>query len=630
MLMYILKSSACLALFLIFYKIFLEREKMHVFKRFYLLISLVLALTIPTLTFTEYIETTTGSVEIPLGFNSDAQEASQTISSDLSAMNIPLFLWTIYLFGVLFFALRFAKNLSRVIGRIRSNPKFKRNQNIYVLLWEKIVPHTFFNFIFLSKSKYETHLIPKEVLLHEEAHAQQMHSLDILFIEVLQVILWFNPLFFFVKDAVRLNHEFLADQAVLNQGASSPSYQSILLAFTSPSNYENDQPWLANAINYSSIRLNVLGKKFEFISPYRQVKKRFAVMKKQTSKHIILLKSFLLLPLLAISLYSFSDKKVILTEITDLELSRIDSIQENITGDMIKEYNALAKKYNDVFVDERAVKSKDILRMEHIYHRMSQAQKNESEPLPKFADPLQESQEGATPEQVAQYNALAKKYNAMIETEENIFIKKSDVELLEYLHSLMTEEQKNTAEPFPDFPDAPEPPIPPAHEVAEIQEEVEKLAALMAEKVVEVRQQRSEMAEMEIEIEKQEAQMKEQAVALEKQHAMMEKESLELQEQAQKMEKQDKLMEKESLELERQARKLERSVPPPPPPPEPESPLEFVKKMKKKNAIFYHEGKKISADQALELLKNSNDISINSKGSKGKRPIVEISTGSSH
>ncbi len=615
MLVYILKSSACLALFLLFYKIFLEREKMHVFKRFYLLMSLVLAFAIPSITFTEYVEINSGSTEIPMGINSNVQEASQTISSDLSVLNIPLLLWTIYLLGVLFFAFRFVKNLFRVIHRIRSNSKFKMEHSIYVLLWEKIVPHTFFNYIFLSKSKYETQLIPKEVLLHEETHAKQMHSLDVLFIEALHIIFWFNPLLFLVKDAIRLNHEFLADQAVLNHGASSPSYQNILLAFTSPASYGNHQPSIANAINYSSIRLNVLGKKFEFMSPYRQVKKRFTIMKKQTSKQIILLKSILLLPLLILSLYSFSGKKVILTENPDSELSQIDSIRENVTLDMLKEYNILAQKHNDVSMDERDVKREDILRMEHIYHRMSKAQKNESKPLPRYADPLQESQEGATKEQVAEYNALAHKYNAMIEAEENIFIKKSDVELLEYLHSIMTEDQKSTAEPFPDFPEPPEPPAPPVHEVIEIQEEVEKLAALMTEKEIEVRQQRTEMKEMEIEMEKQEVQMKEQVIALEKQDKLMEKESLELQEQVLKMEK--------------QARKMERGVPAPPPPPEPESPLEFVQKMKKKNALFYHEGKKISADQAIELLKNSNDVNINSKGSKGKRPIIEISTGPS-
>lgn len=612
MLVYLLKSSACLAFFLLFYRIFLEQEKIHVFKRFYLLASMVMAFCIPLITFMEYVEITSGSGNMPLVITSDTQEASQITTSGLSTFNLSLLLWGLYLLGTLFFAFRFGRNLFGLVRRIRSNPRLKTKNSIHVLLWEKIVPHTFFNYIFLNKKRFEAQQIPKEVLLHEETHARQLHSLDIILVELVQVILWFNPLYYILKSVIRLNHEFLADQAVLDRGTPSPSYQKMLLAFTSDTDYGYDRPPMAHAINYSSINLSVFGKKITISSQYAQVKKRFRIMKKQTSKQTVLLKSTLLLPLLALLLYGFSGKKVIHKGISEAAKLPKESIQENVTWDMLREYNALAQKYNDGSLDERDVKSKDILRMEHLYHRMSKVQKNGAEPLPRYANPLQESQEGATEEQVAQYNALAKEYNAMIEARENIFIKKSDVELLEYLYSIMTEDQKSTAEPFPDFPEPPEPPIPPVQQVVEIQKEVEKLAELMAEKEVEVREQRTEMEEIEIEMEKQGMQMKEQAVALEKRQAMLEKESVELQEQARKMEK--------------QARKMERDIPSPPPPPEPESPMEFVKRMKKKNAIFYHEGKKISADQAIELLKRSDHININSKGSKGKRPIVEIST----
>jgi len=57
MIIYILKFSACLAIFLAFYKLFLERENMHQFKRFYLLGSIVTSIAIPFITFTTYIET---------------------------------------------------------------------------------------------------------------------------------------------------------------------------------------------------------------------------------------------------------------------------------------------------------------------------------------------------------------------------------------------------------------------------------------------------------------------------------------------------------------------------------------------------------------------------------------------
>ncbi|WP_299532560.1 M56 family metallopeptidase [Ulvibacterium sp.] len=630
MLVYFLKSSACLAFFLLFYKIFLEREKIHVFKRFYLLISLVLAFGIPLITFTEYIEVTTGNAKNTLDITSNAQGASETITSGLRTFYIPLFLWTIYLLGALFFTLRFARNLFEIVHRIRSNPKLKTKNSIHVLLWEKIVPHTFFNYIFLSKTRVEAQQIPREVLLHEETHVRQIHSLDIVLVELLQIFFWFNPLLLILKGVIKLNHEFLADQAVLDQGTPPPSYQNMLLAYTSDSGYGNHRLPMANAINYSSIHLTVFGKKITISSQYAQVKKRFNIMKRQTSKRTVLLKSTLVLPLLALLLYGFSGKKVIQTAIPDATPTPMESIRENLTWDTFQEYNALAKKYNNPAMDERDVKTKDILRMEHIYHRMSKVQKTNAEPLPRFANPLQESQEGATEEQVAQYNALAKKYNTMIDTQENIFIKKSDIELLEYLYSIMTEDQKSAAEPFPDFPEPPEPPVPPVptvDEVVEIQKEVEKLASLLEEREVDidVNQDVNEMIEVDIEINGKQKQMKQAAIALEKQRGKMEKESLKLQKQAQKMEKQGKLMEKESQELQKQARKLEQNIPPPPPPPEPESPLEFIKKMKKKNAIFYHERKKISADQAIELLKSSDHIKINSKGSKGNRPIVEIS-----
>lgn len=722
MLVYLLKSTASMAILFLFYKLLLEKESMHVFKRFFLLTSILVSLVIPSIVFVEYVEPAVTTYTTTEPFE-DTTIASWSLerSGDIDVINWPLLGWTVYMLGVLGFGFRFFKHLSQILIRINRNPKRKGKSSIKVLLQEQLPPHTFFRYIFLNMAKFDANEIPKEVILHEEVHSKQHHSIDVIFIEFMQVILWFNPMMFFFKKSIKLNHEFLADSAVLKKITSPSKYQNTLLSYLSQSDRKKHQSVaIANAITYSSIRLNVLGKKFEFMSPYRQVKKRFTVMKKRTSKKAVLLRNVLVLPIFALLLFAFSTNKEVIRptsgttslnfehtarsieiiilkdgsylvegtkankhnlveivntlhndvtpeirrkimnihlksseEITREEVwffydSLLDygfyrivsreqvvdlskgnkplaienskniakkNIQEGASRKLMAEYNALAKKYNDVSMDERNVKSEDILRMEHIYHRMSKDQKNGVEPLPRYADPLQESQEGATPEQVAQYNALAKKYNAMIETEEDIFIKKSDVELLEYLHSIMTEEQKSTSEPFPDFPEPPKPPVPPVHEVVEIQQEVEKLAALMVEKEVEVRQQKSEMEEMEIEMERQEVLMKEQAVALEKQDKLMEKESLELQEQVLKMEK--------------QARKMERGVPAPPPPPEPESPLEFVQKMKKKNAIFYHEGKKISADQAIELLKNSNDININSKGSKGKRPIIEISTGPS-
>jgi len=351
---YILKSGICLAIFYGFYKLVLEKESFHVFKRFYLLSSVVLAFVIPLITFTEYIEVI--PQEVPLFFPESS--ITHTVIEAEPINYIPIMLWSIYGLGVLLFSFKFLKNLSGIIFRIKRNPKFKNQSFINVLLQDLVIPHTFFSYIFLNKHKFETQQIPKEVLLHEETHAKQKHSLDVLFIEILQILFWFNPIIFFIKHSIKLNHEFLADHAVLKQGIASSTYQNILLAFSSPdSNRGATEPQLANAINYSSI------------------KKRFTVMKTHTSKKAFWLRSLILLPLLAILIYSFSEKKVV---------EKPFVAQQNISANGVTE--TMMKEYRD-FINEIESSNRIIypkyLRAVAIYDLMTEEQRNTVKKYPE-------------------------------------------------------------------------------------------------------------------------------------------------------------------------------------------------------------------------------------------------------
>jgi hypothetical protein len=329
---------------------------------------MVIAFTIPFITFTTYAETSSGTSNF---FVSEiiASEANKTTNY------VPVVLWSIYLIGLLFFGVKFFRNLGDLILKIYSNPKVKINRIINVLLQETIVPHTFFSFIFLNKQKYESQEIPEAILIHERAHAQQKHSLDILLIEVLQIVFWFNPLIYLIKHSIKLNHEFLADQTVLRNGVPKTNYQNLLVAYSS-----YDTPQLANSINYSSI------------------KKRITVMKTQTSKRSTLLRTLVLLPLLALLVFGFSSREVVPKEAPSPTLT---SNQE-------------------------------------------------------YTSQKQESQEKATREQVREYNKLARKYNTM--DKENMFIKKNDVERIKYLYGLMSTKQRKNAEAFPKFPPPPKAP----------------------------------------------------------------------------------------------------------------------------------------------------------------------------
>ncbi len=298
MLDYLLKSGACLSIFLLFYKLLLENESIHYFKRGYLLVAIIIAFCIPLITFTEYVQivpTTTQFTETVV-----PNLAVEPIPIQKSPVDyLPLFLWAIYGLGALVFGFRFIGNINTLVRRIRKNPKYRTYGITNVLLRESVIPHTFFEYIFWNKQKYEAHQIPDEVIVHEETHAKQKHSADVLFVELLQVFFWFNPLIYWAKHMIKLNHEFLADQAVLKNGFETPTYQNRLLEYSSHSK----APHLVNSINYSSI------------------KKRFTVMKTRTSKKSALLRSLVILPILGLLLYSFSETKVIQIQQSETQTS---------------------------------------------------------------------------------------------------------------------------------------------------------------------------------------------------------------------------------------------------------------------------------------------------------------------
>ncbi len=351
---YVLKSASCIAAFYIFYKLFLENENMHVFKRFYLLGMLFVSFLIPLLTFTTYVNQSE-AISPVLFTNIITEDSNNNFFLEIA----PTILWSLYLLGVSFFTFRFGKNLISIVLKIKRNPKLNVQSHINVLLQKEVIPHTFLKYIFLNKSNFEAKEIPEEVLLHEQTHANQRHSIDILLIEVLQIIFWFNPFIYLIKNSIKLNHEFLADQAVLSRGINSRHYQNLLLLFSS----KTTTPILANSINYSLI------------------KKRFTIMKTETSKSKVWIRSFLLLPLVAILIFSFST-------IEEVEKNKEDSIeidiQDGATKAQINEYNKLAKYYNGLDQSNMRIKKSDVDRLKYLYNLMSEKQRKNGEPFPNF------------------------------------------------------------------------------------------------------------------------------------------------------------------------------------------------------------------------------------------------------
>ncbi|WP_281298043.1 M56 family metallopeptidase [Flavobacterium limnophilum] len=269
---FLYKSSLSLFLLLIFYHLVLEKEKMHQFNRFYLLFSLVFSLAIPFMT----IEIVTETIA-PVQQTHDyvIQDSSNKIILEQSIDYKSIILWILYGLVASILLFRYIGNILKIISNIKSNPVVVYKNAKLVLLEEQVPPHTFLNYIFLNKGDYQNRKINEELYTHELIHVNEKHTLDILLVEALKTVLWFNPIFIFYKKAIQLNHEFLADEKVVTIYNNIPFYQNLLLA------YANTNPTfgLTSNLNYSI------------------TKKRFIMMTKTVSKTRILLSKIVLLPL---------------------------------------------------------------------------------------------------------------------------------------------------------------------------------------------------------------------------------------------------------------------------------------------------------------------------------------------
>jgi hypothetical protein len=183
-----------------------------------------------------------------------------------------------------------------------------------------------------------------------------------------------------------------------------------------------------------------------------------------------------------------------------------------------------------------------------------------------------------------EYNKLAKYYNDMPRNKMKVF--KKDVGRLEYIYGIMSEQQKQNAEPYPEFPPMPEPPAPPAPKEA------------MTPKAIRAPKQPVGIR------------IRETPVAPEAPDAP---ELPEIEEPV--------LIYVEEIEGVEPPEAPEPQASPEPP----MSPIDHIVEMAKADATFYFEGKKISSDKAIEILKKNGDVNIDINAKDGKQPVVKLS-----
>ena len=250
-LQYLLQSSACIAAFYLVYWLFLRRETFFLVNRFYLVFAALLSLLIPLIRFNLYDLGPIRSVVIYLDPVIITPEKIGYVAS-LHWNGIQT-LWIVYITGVTIFLARFIFQLAQLLFLVRRHEIIQKERINLVFIDQAYSPFSFFNYIFVNPRQDQDSGI-STIINHEQVHVQQRHSIDLIIIELLIIVQWFNPFAWFIGRSIKTNHEFLADEGVLQNGFSKWDYQELLLSRASGIQVNN----LTNNFNVSLLKTRII------------------------------------------------------------------------------------------------------------------------------------------------------------------------------------------------------------------------------------------------------------------------------------------------------------------------------------------------------------------------------------
>ena len=315
---YILKSSVCLVVFYLFYRLLLSRETFHRFNRVALLSILLLSCLLPLVEVTVEEQTEVHQTMMTLEQWLMLADMMNTADvTDLQAEEVTV-TWIqvallVYLAGILLFALRNGYSLLKLGGLLKSGRK--ENLSEYIDEGEKvtlivhdrdIAPFSWMKYIVISEKDLDEN--GREILIHELAHIQNRHSWDLLVADICIFFQWFNPASWLLKQELQNIHEYEADETVIEKGVDAKQYQLLLIKKAVGTRLYS----MANSFNHSKL------------------KKRITMMLKEKSNPWAKLKYLYILPVAAIAVTAFARPEISETaeEISAVKVNDLTAIVE--------------------------------------------------------------------------------------------------------------------------------------------------------------------------------------------------------------------------------------------------------------------------------------------------------------
>lgn len=221
---YLLEVSLCIAMVFLIFTLFMKRTTFFQLNRFFLIGGLIVAILLPLISLPQHFATESTVLSqlsfekietryVPLSFE-EGYEAN--------AFETTFLLTSLYISGVLLFGVRFLASVFKLL-RLGIKSTKTQVQGIDICVQERMPVFSFCNFIFAPST------VDPSVLRHERVHIVQLHWLDNFFVELVAIALWFNPLMWFYKRAIKEQHEYLADSGAIEGEADVSAYMLCLL-----------------------------------------------------------------------------------------------------------------------------------------------------------------------------------------------------------------------------------------------------------------------------------------------------------------------------------------------------------------------------------------------------------------
>jgi len=348
---YLLKVSAILAIFYGIYYLFLQKETFFGANRLFLIVGLIASFVLPVFVIPDYVEvapinfTLEHSIPIKSGLStSKISDTPSLAKSEAEPIDYSYFISLVYFSGVVLFLFKLITSFMSLRRVFYNSESSRKNGLIHHETKANIAPFSFFNHIVYNPSEFSSQEL-NQVINHENIHVKQHHSVDVLFAQLVQIVLWFNPLAWLYKKAIQQNLEFIADRVADDSIKDKIIYQELLLR----SSISSNQLKLVNSF-YTSL-----------------IKKRIVMLHKTKSKPVQMLKLLVILPFLLLFLMGFNRETVFVP---------IKNVDSSFSLEQSQQKNDVEVLFNKDMTDENLEQIKNMLLEQGIKFKYSRIKRN--------------------------------------------------------------------------------------------------------------------------------------------------------------------------------------------------------------------------------------------------------------